>query len=131
MGNKSLPEDFWKKLDEPQLIFLATSEKDQPRLRPVTLINLEKKLFVHSFKETAKVRQIKMNPKTEFCLFLGESAPPSKRYVRVRCNAQVVADRDVKAKIYNQIGFVKQYHQSPDDPNYILIELQPLAWQLT
>ena len=52
-------------------------------------------------------------------------------HVRVRCNAQVVADKHVKAKIYNQIGFVKQYHQSPDEPSYILIELQPLAWQLT
>lgn len=131
MGSKSLPEDIWKKLDEPQLVLLATSEKDQPRLRPVTLINLRRRIFVHSFKETAKVRQIKMNPKTEFCLFLGDSAPVDKRYVRVRCDARVVEDKGVKAEIYKQVDFVKQYHRSPDDPNYVLIELQPLAWWLT
>ena len=131
MSGKSLPKDVWKRLDEPQLIFLATSVKDQPILRPVMLINLRRKLFVTTFKESAKVRQIKMNPKTEFCLFLGESAPPQTRYARVRCNARIVEDKDVKAKIYNQIDFIKRYYQSPDDPRLTLIELQPLAWWLT
>lgn len=131
MDREPLPEDVWKKLDEPQLVLLATSKNDQPRLRPVTLINLRRRLFVHSFKETAKVRQIKVNPKVEFCLFLGESAPVDERYVRVRCDAQVVDDNEIKAEIHNQIDFVKQYHQSPDDPDYVLIELQPLAWWLT
>jgi general stress protein 26 len=86
---KSLPEIFWKRLSDPRVIFLATSDKKQPKFRPVTLIGFERRLFVHSYKETAKIKQIKENPRVEFCLSMGESAPLDKKYARVRCSAEV------------------------------------------
>lgn len=131
MTRKSLPEIFWKRLGDPRIIFLATSEKNQPRIRPVTLIGFERRLFVHSYRETAKVRQMQKNPQVEFCLFMGTSAPLDKRYARVRCNAQVIDEKEIKAKLLEQIDFIKCYNQSPDDPDYFLIELQPLKWSLT
>ena len=131
MIRKSLPEIFWKRLGDPRVIFLATSDKNQPKIRPVTLIGFERRLFVHSYKETAKIKQMKKNPRVEFCLFMGKSAPLDKRYARVRCSAQVIDDKEIKAKLLEQIDFIKYYNQSPDDPDYFLIELQPLKWWLT
>ena len=87
MRNKSFLEMVWERLNEPRTIFLATSVDDQPRIRPVSLFRLGKRLFVHSFKETAKVKQVKKNPKTEFCLFLDESSSLDHKYIRVRCSA--------------------------------------------
>ena len=68
MIRKSLPEIFWKRLSDPRVIFLATSDKNQPKIRPLTLIGFERRLFVHSYKETAKIKQMKKNPRVEFCL---------------------------------------------------------------
>lgn len=48
----------------------------------------------------------------------------------MKYNVQLV-EEDVTKKNYNKIKFDNQYHQNPDDPSYILIELQPLAWWLT
>jgi pyridoxine/pyridoxamine 5'-phosphate oxidase len=68
MIRKSLPEIFWKRLGDPRVIFLATSDKNQPKIRPMTLIGFERRLFVHSYKQTAKIKQMKKNPRVEFCL---------------------------------------------------------------
>lgn len=95
------------------------------------LIGFERRLFVHSYRETAKVRQMQKNPQVEFYLFMGKSAPLGKRYARVLCNAQVIDEKEIKTKLLGQIDFMKCYNQSPDDPDYFLIELQPLKWSLT
>jgi uncharacterized pyridoxamine 5'-phosphate oxidase family protein len=131
MIRKSLPEIFWRRLSDPRVVFLATSDRNQPRIRPVTLIGFESRLFVHSYKETAKIKQMKKNPKVEFCMFMGKSAPSDKMYARVRCNAKVIDEKEIKEKLLEQIDFIKSYNQSSDDPDYFLIELHPLKWWLT
>lgn len=130
MIDESLPEDLWRKLDEPQLIFLATSERGRPWLRPVTLFHLQRKLLVCTFKKSRKVKQIEKNPKTEFCIKLTETAG-QRRFLRVTCNARIVEDDDVKEKSYNRIDFIRKYFESSDDPRFTLIELRPLAWSFT
>ena len=127
----SLPEICWRRLEKPRVIFLATCEKTQPKLRPVTLIGHEGRLFVHSYKETAKIKQIRKNPLVEFCMFLGNSTLSTQRYIRVRCNAYIVEDRALKATLLNQIDFIRCHNQSPDDPDFLLIELKPVGWSLT
>jgi uncharacterized pyridoxamine 5'-phosphate oxidase family protein len=118
-------KEVWKNFDGQPHIFLATAEGGQPRVRPVTLIHLHDKLFVATGSSDPKVKQMKQNPRTEFCLLLEESG--RKGTIRAECMVQIVEDKDVKADVYSNVSFAKEFWTSSEDPNYALIELQPTS----
>jgi len=120
-------QEIWKSFREEPHIFLATIEGDQPRVRPVTLVHLQNKLFVTTGSNDAKVKQIKQYPKTEFCLLLEKDE--RKGTIRAECEAKIIEDKDVKADVYNNISFAKEFWESPEDPNFTLIGLQPIAFE--
>jgi uncharacterized pyridoxamine 5'-phosphate oxidase family protein len=122
-----LVQEVWKSFSGEPHIFLATIEGGQPRVRPVTLIHLQNKLFVTTGSNDAKVKQIKQNPKTEFCLLLEKEE--RKGTIRAECEATIVENKDIKADVYNNIFFAKEFWKSPEDPNYTLIWLQPNAFE--
>ncbi|OYD14407.1 hypothetical protein CH333_07985 [candidate division WOR-3 bacterium JGI_Cruoil_03_44_89] len=105
-------------------MFLGTAEGAQPRVRPVTLISLDKKLWVTTGTRNAKVKQIRDNPKVEFCLYLRKGGKDC--YVRIAGVAKIVMDRETKAKIAGHCDFFNKYFESVDDPNYSLIEICPV-----
>ena len=120
-------KEIWRYFDGEPHVFLATVDVDQPRVRPVTLIHLKEKLYVTTGSDDAKVKQIKRNSKTEFCLLLEKDE--SKGTVRAECVAQIVEDKDVKADVFNNISFAKEFWKSPDDPSYTVIKLKPISFQ--
>lgn len=120
-------KEVWKNFGGEPHIFLATAEAGQPRVRPVTLIHLHDKLFVATGSNDAKTKQIKQNPRTEFCLLLEKGE--RKGTIRAECEAQIVEDKDVKADVYNNVSFAKEFWTSSEDPNYALIELQPTSFE--
>ena len=124
---EELIQEVWKNFNEEPHIFLATTEGGQPRVRPVTLIHLQDRLFVTTGSNNAKVKQIKQNPKTEFCLLLEKGE--RKGTIRAECVVQIVEDKDVKADVYNNVSFAKEFWTSSEDPNYTLIELQPTSFE--
>lgn len=126
-ANDRLRKEIWQNFVEQQHVFLATVDGDQPRLRPVTLIRLGEKLFVATGSGDAKIKQIRQNPKTEFCLLLEKGE--EKGTIRAECLAQVVKDKAVKAEAYHRIPFMKEFWSNPEDPHYALIELQPIAYE--
>ena len=127
----SLSDDVLSKVyasfDERQRITLATAEGDQPRLRPVTLIHLGGRFYVVTGSGDAKVVQIKQNPKVEFCLLREEGG--NTGYVRGECTAKIVADKAVKAELYDKLEYMRQLWESPDDPTLVLIELKPAVFE--
>ena len=125
--NDELIQEVWKSFSGELHIFLASKEGDQPRVRPVTLIRLQNKLFVTTGSNDDKVKQIKQNPKTEFCLMLEREE--RKGTIRAECEARIVENKDIKADVYNNISFAKEFWESPEDPNYTLIRLQPEAFE--
>jgi uncharacterized pyridoxamine 5'-phosphate oxidase family protein len=125
--NDELIQEVWKSFSGEPHIFLATVEGDQPRVRPVTLIHLQNKLFVTTGSSDAKVKQMRQNPKTEFCLLLEKDE--RKGTIRAECEARIVENKDIKADAYNNISFAKEFWKSPEDPNYTLIELQLNAFE--
>lgn len=125
--NDELIQEVWKSFSGELHIFLATIEGDQPRVRPVTLIRLQNKLFVTTGSNDDKVKQIKQNPKIEFCLMLEREE--RKGTIRAECEARIVENKDIKADVYNNISFAKEFWESPEDPNYTLIRLQPEAFE--
>ena len=63
-----LKKEVRRHFKDQQHIFLATSEGDQPRVRPVTLVCLNEKFWILTGTKNAKTKQIMKNPKIEFCL---------------------------------------------------------------
>jgi uncharacterized pyridoxamine 5'-phosphate oxidase family protein len=125
--HEDLKQEIWRSFVEQQNVFLATADGNQPRLRPVTLIRLKNRLFVATGAGDAKVKQIKQNPKTEFCLLLEKEG--KKGTIRAECVAELVQDRNLKAEAYNKIPFMKEFWSSPEDSGYALIELRPTGYE--
>ena len=65
MDDKSdkLKEEVWSHFKDLQFVYLATTEGDQPRVRPVTLLYIDKKFWITTGTNSAKVKQIKANQK--------------------------------------------------------------------
>ena len=118
----SLKEEIWRHFKDFQVIFLATSEHDQPRVRLVTLVYLDGRFWIVTGTNNAKTRQIRKNPKIEFCLLLEKGE--NRGYIRGAGLAQIIKDRETKAKITKQWSFFSEYYGSSEDPNYTLIQLQ-------
>lgn len=80
--------DFLKKAD---VYYLATVEKDQPRVRPFGTVNIfEGKLYIQTGKVKPVSKQIMANPRVEICAFTGGE------WLRVAC--ELVEDDRVEAK---------------------------------
>lgn len=55
------------------IYFIATTEGDQPRVRPFGTINIfEDKLYIQSGHIKPFAKQVEANPKTEICAFNGK-----------------------------------------------------------
>ena len=98
-------------------------EGDQPRVRPVTLIYFDGKLWITTGTRDAKVKQIQGNPKTEFCLYFREGDKDG--YIRVSGISRIINNRKTKAKIAEHFDSFSEHWKSVDDPNYTLIEILP------
>jgi general stress protein 26 len=106
-----------------QHVFLATADGKQPKVRPVTLIYLDKKFWITTGTQDAKVKQIRENPRVEFCLYFREG--DIGVYVRVSGIANIIDDQNAKERIANHIDFFSEHWDSFDDPNYTLLEIVP------
>ncbi len=114
-------EEVWSYFKNSQNIFLATSEENQPRVRPVTLICFDKKFWITTGTDNNKVGQIQKNPKVEFCLTIKKE--DRQGYIRGTGLAKIIKDKEQKEIIAQHCDFFSNFWESPDDPDYTLIEL--------
>ena len=122
-----LKREIWGHFDEQQYVFLATAEGNQPRVRPVTLIKLQSKLLVATGSKDAKVLQMKSNPEIEFCFLIKKGE--KKGTIRAECTAKIVEDLNIKTTVFNEVSFMKEFFETPSDPNYTLVELNPIKFE--
>jgi uncharacterized pyridoxamine 5'-phosphate oxidase family protein len=120
-GLEEVKQEVWDHLKESQCVYLATAEADQPRVRPVTLLNIDEKFWIATTTRSAKARQMRRNPNVEFCLPL--SAECGTGYIRVAGVAGVVTDQKTRTAIGEKIPFLKEYWATPDDPSFCLIRI--------
>lgn len=114
-------QEVWDRLKDTQCVYLATVEEDQPRVRPVTLLDLEEKFWIATGTRSAKARQMRRNPNVEFCLPLSDECGIG--YIRVSGVAAVVNDRETLARIGGQIPFLTEHWSGADDPNLCLLRI--------
>ena len=106
-----------------QHVFLATNDGGHPRVRPVTLFSFENKLWITTDTKSAKVNQLKANPKIEFSFAFKERDQDC--CLRVLGVAKIVRDKAVRAKLAAHLPFFKEHWKNADDPNYTLLEIRP------
>ena len=106
-----------------QHVVLGTIDGDSPRVRPVTLIYLDSKFWVMTDTNSEKVKHIRRNPRVEFCMVFTEN--DADCCLRVSGVANIVTDKEAKARIANYCDFFHKHWQSVNDPNYTLLEIHP------
>ena len=103
--------------------YLATAEGDQPRVRPVTLVNHKGEYFVLTGSEDAKTKQIHNNGKVEVVVPVTHEGRTG--YIRFSAQATIVTDPSIRTRIANATSYFSNYFKSPDDPKYALLHLVP------
>jgi uncharacterized pyridoxamine 5'-phosphate oxidase family protein len=114
-------KEVWSLFKPNQCVYLATAEGDQPRVRPVTLLDIDRKFWVATGRRSAKARQMLRNPNVEFCLPLTETCGTG--YLRVAGVATAETDAETRKKVGAQIPFLSEYWSGPDDPNVVLFRI--------
>jgi uncharacterized pyridoxamine 5'-phosphate oxidase family protein len=130
MGN-ALLQEIEGYLKKQCLISLATGEGDQPRVRIVSLIRLDDGFYVITGArggiETAKVRQIKENPRIEFVTQVERDGKIGN--IRAEGTASVVDDVALKTRLFDEIEWVKDYFGSPAEPSYVLLRIEVRSYE--
>ncbi len=104
-------------------IFLATAEGNQPRVRPVTLVENNGELFVLTGTANAKVTQIKQNEKIEVVRLI--RFEEGGGYVRFSGLAKIINDKTTRGRLAKETSFFSNYFKSADDPKFTLLHLVP------
>ena len=108
MSNIKKVVDF---LDKAQTYYLATTEGDQPRVRPFgTALLYDGKLYIQTGKVKNVSKQLAVNPKAEICAFC------EGKWVRI--SGELVNDdnRDVMVAMLEKMPELKAMY-NPDDGN--------------
>jgi len=116
-------EEVWSQFEDFQHVFLATMEGDQPRVRPVTLINFDGKFWVTTDTWSEKVKQIQKNPKVEFSFMFKKGDRDC--CIRVTGLAKMIKGKLVKTKLARHCDFFNKHWESIGDPSYTLLEIFP------
>ena len=108
---------------ETQFVALATFDGMRPRVRPMTLIYLDRRFWMVTSTSSNKVIQIKQNAHVEFTYQFNKN---NEDYcIRILGKARIIKDRETKTSIAKRIRFFKDHWSSPEDPDYTLIEILP------
>ncbi|MFP3090566.1 pyridoxamine 5'-phosphate oxidase family protein [Treponema sp. TIM-1] len=103
-------EEIIKFLQDQQVFFLATTEGDQPRLRPMgAVMEYKGKLYLCTNNQKEMYKQMKANPKVE----LGACSPEGQT---LRISGVVAFDtsREAKEKILEALPRIKQMYSVDD-----------------
>jgi len=108
---------------ETQFVALATIDEIRPRVRPMTLIYLDRRFWMVTSTSSNKVIQIKQNVNVEFTYQFNENSEDC--CIRILGKAKIIKDKKTKTSIAKRIGFFNNYWSSPEDPDYTLLEILP------
>jgi len=122
MISDDIKKEVWNNFEKFQPVYLATTDGEKPKVRPVTLAYLNSKFWIFTGTNDAKIKQIKTNPKIEFCFLFKKGE--NSGYVRGNGIAIITQDPKIKEQMANKCTYFNQYWESSDDPNYTLLELE-------
>jgi len=119
--------DYWHLFDKTQAVSVASLEADQPRVRPMTLICLEQRLFLATGSKDSKAKQWQRNPHLECLLTFNSEA--GNGYLRVSGTVSPIQNLDLKKQIADYAPFIYTYWQDSANPDFVLYEIIPAQWR--
>jgi uncharacterized pyridoxamine 5'-phosphate oxidase family protein len=108
-------------LKADRICFLATTDGDQPRLRPVSPVKTDGfVVYVANLSSSNKTREIAANPNVELC-YLDE------RNVQVRITgvAEVVSDPAILEEVLGEKTLLRAYLETIDRSRFLLYRVRP------
>ncbi|OGD45043.1 hypothetical protein A3K69_07210 [Candidatus Bathyarchaeota archaeon RBG_16_57_9] len=113
-----------------QVVYLATAEGDQPRVRPVSLIRHGERFYVvtgaRGGVNAGKLKQIRANPNVEYYLPLERDG--SSGFIRAEGSAHVVDDQATRERLHGEVPWARDYFPSPDHTDYVLLEIVHVSY---
>ena len=111
---------------EQQVVYLATVDGLQPRVRPMTLIKMGEGFYMitgaRGGVHARKLVQIRRNPRVEYYMALeGEDG---NGFIRGEGVAAEVGDKDTKRRVYDLIGWAGNFFDVVDHPDYVLMKIE-------
>jgi len=100
---------------------MATIDKDQPRLRPVSPVRTDGfTVYIASLRSSSKTAELEANANTELC-YLSEDHDQ----VRITGPAIPVTDPALRQSIWDANPLLRAYLGSVDNPQFLLYAVHP------
>ncbi|WP_261134857.1 pyridoxamine 5'-phosphate oxidase family protein [Bacillus sp. Marseille-Q3570] len=127
MAQKDLKEKVLSVLDRSKFGTLATVKNNKPHSRYMTFHHDGLTLYTPTDKDTHKAEEIDENPNVHILLgYNGDGLGDA--YVEVEGKAVIKKDGGLKEKLWT--SHMEKWFEGPDDPNYIVLEIQPTLFRL-
>lgn len=120
-------ETVLKILAESFIGTMATVEKDRPYSRYMTFMHDGLTLYTATSKRTEKVDELTKNPHTHILLgYEGDGLGDA--YVEYAGTVSISSDEALKKTLWNEQ--MAQWFDGPDDPNLVILKIEPVAIRL-
>jgi uncharacterized pyridoxamine 5'-phosphate oxidase family protein len=114
-------EDIENYFKQQPLMYLATAEDNQPRVRPMALIYHKDTCWCCSISGRPKIKQMLDNNRIEFAINAHDKEEFST--IRGTGTAILVEDKETKKDVSEAINWFSGYWKSYDDPEFTLFQL--------
>ncbi|MBT2688480.1 pyridoxamine 5'-phosphate oxidase family protein [Bacillus sp. ISL-47] len=109
-------------LDESGVGTLATIRSNKPFSRFMLFFHENLTIYTATNKNTHKVEDIEANPNVHILLGL-DVKNVNGEYLEIEAKASIDSSPEIRRKFWDEK--LKDWLSGPDDPNYILLKLEP------
>ncbi|SET54174.1 General stress protein 26 [Oceanobacillus limi] len=127
MSQQEVRTKVEKLLENHAVGTMATIKGNKPHTRFMTFFHDNLKLYAATSKETDKIEEIEANPYTHILIGYGGDGYGDE-YVDYQGKVSVNHSEDLKKKLWTEK--MEPWFESPDDPNYIILEMEPIQVRL-
>ncbi|MDR7074938.1 pyridoxamine 5'-phosphate oxidase family protein [Fictibacillus barbaricus] len=122
MDKAEIKNKVLEELEKRQTGVLATVKQNKPHSRYMTFFHDNLTFYTPTSSETHKTEEIKENPNVH--LLVGyEGEGYNDPYLEVEGTAEIKDDKELKEKYWSEQ--MSHYFDGPEDPNYILLKIEP------
>ena len=126
-----LLEEIRSHFGKQNRVSLATMEGDQPRVRIMSLIRLDDRFYfvtgAWGGADTTKVKQIAANPNIEYVMQVERGGDVGN--IRATGLAFLEDDPTIWERLFREVGWVKNYFKSSEDPSYVVLGVNVTSYQ--
>lgn len=105
-----------------KLAALATIANGKPWVRFAMCHSDGLKLYICTYRDSRKVKQIKNNPNVHIAV-MKDSNKIESAYVQIIGRSRIRSDYKIRKKYWQD--FMKKYYSGINDPQYVVIEVKP------